>query len=273
MEPNISPIDTTCAAPEKEQLKKKYLFIDESGSPEFYKNKKQLLLGHSTTSPVLILGMIETKDRELLRKQIIDFKSQLLQDKALKHIHSLHQPNWFLHARADHPQVKELFFEFMKDLQFGSYAIIGRKKLDVFHGKHKGKTSEFYFDLVKHLTTNRFKHQFDYELYLSGRSKTKLHDFSSAIEKSLHIYQSKVKSEVKRSYKCNILKSSECPELSITDYMIWALQRYILKGEDKYFKMLNHKYGCIQDIYENKKENRYYYKRKPLILENTTPFV
>jgi hypothetical protein len=256
----------------KPSVIKKHIFIDESGSPDFYGNKKKLLIGNDGFSPVLLLGMIETRDKKELRNKIIDFKSQLLKDQALKKIFSLHKKGWYLHAKEDHPQVRKLFFEFIKQLEFSSHAVIGRKNLYTFHGKHKGKTEEFYFDLVKHLISTKFKHQCEYELILASRSKTDMGFFSDATKKALEIYSKQLKNSVEREYKCFILKSSECPELSVTDYMLWALQRYILKKDIESFDIIKDKFSLIIDLY-GFKNDRYFYKKNPFSLDKVHPFV
>ena len=45
------------------KLPKKYIFIDESGDPDFYGSKKRLLVGTEGFQPYLIIGMIETTNR------------------------------------------------------------------------------------------------------------------------------------------------------------------------------------------------------------------
>ena len=37
----------------------------------------------------------------------------------------------------------------------------------------------------------------------------------------------------------------------MVDYLLWALQRYILQGEKRYFAAMEHHYEQILDIYEN----------------------
>jgi len=53
--------------------------------------------------------------------------------------------------------------------------------------------------------------------------------------------------------------------------MLWALNRYIIKGEARFFKALQHKYNLIIDLYDIKKfhgglnDNNYYHKNNHLI--------
>ncbi|HXL55278.1 MAG TPA: hypothetical protein VN958_03410 [Chitinophagaceae bacterium] len=43
---------------------KTYLFIDESGDPVYYGNRKKLLVGADGFQPYLIIGMIVTNNRK-----------------------------------------------------------------------------------------------------------------------------------------------------------------------------------------------------------------
>jgi len=57
--------------------KKKYLFIDESGDPFFFGNRKKLLVGTEGFQPYLIIGVIETTDRKVLRKAVVGFMNSI----------------------------------------------------------------------------------------------------------------------------------------------------------------------------------------------------
>ena len=51
------------------------------------------------------------------------------------------------------------------------------------------------------------------------------------------------------NYKLDIVSSKETPELSIIDYLMWAIQRKIIKKEERYFEALKDKFGTITNIY------------------------
>ena len=40
------------------------------------------------------------------------------------------------------------------------------------------------------------------------------------------------------------------PELSIIDYLMWAVQRKLLTGESRYFDALQSKYVTVLNLYE-----------------------
>ena len=98
-------------------MTKKYLFIDECGSPEFYGKGKRLLVGTEGYQPLLILGFIETSNRRELQKAIVAFRDKILGDTLFKTIPSVQEEKWFFHAKNDHPEVRAEFFKFIRDYQ------------------------------------------------------------------------------------------------------------------------------------------------------------
>lgn len=255
---------------------KNYFFIDESGDPEFYGKRKKLLIGQNGYQPLFIIGMVTTKKRKYLRSKIIEFKNDILNDPLYNTIDSLKRKGvkWLPHAKDDHVDVKAKFFDFLRNLDgFKIYIVLCRKDLGVFNKKHNNSSTEFYFDALHHLLKNRiFKENEVYKLYLAHRKKTTLPKFEIAIQDAID-QQKKPSKEY--SYNFDIVKSMEYPELSIVDYMLWALQRYIINGEERYFNALKDKYTSIIDLYDFKNFNgrkNYYWKRNQFSLNKASNF-
>jgi hypothetical protein len=83
--------------------------------------------------------MITTNDRERLRKEVLDFQNQILDDILLNSIFSVRQPDWFLHARGDHSDINLKTVDFLRGLGgFQFHAVIGRKIPEIFNRKHNG---------------------------------------------------------------------------------------------------------------------------------------
>ncbi|HMI61170.1 MAG TPA: hypothetical protein VK518_09685, partial [Puia sp.] len=57
-----------------------YIFIDETGSPQFYAKRKRPLWTEPNFVPLICLGMVSTDDRVRLRKEVMDFQQQILND-------------------------------------------------------------------------------------------------------------------------------------------------------------------------------------------------
>ena len=200
---------------------------------------------------MLMIGMIKLSNRKAIRKQVVDFQKMILGDPFFNSIPSVADPKgWFLHAKDDHPEVRIKFFELIRSMEgVDAQIVIGRKLIEIFNRKHNNNPGEFYYDLLKHLLEqNLMNPEFEYNLFLAQRGKDNLKRFIDAVEDVL-VNQSEIGSEI--NYKCNLVLSRQCPEMSVIDYMLWALQRYILKGKKRFFTAIESKYPWIFDAYDN----------------------
>ena len=265
----------------KEQIKKTYFYIDECGDPCFYGSKKKLLVGTVGFQPLLIIGMISGSNRKFLRKKVLEFQKSILDDPMYNTIPSLNkEKQWYLHAKDDHPEIRAKFFELLRGIKgFKAYVIIGRKNLEIFTKKHNSNETEFYFDLLMHLLKDRMHVENEtYQIFLAQRDKNTMKKFVEAVERALERDNKRRKKPIKVNYKCDIVPGANCPEMSIVDYLLWALQRYIQKGEGRFFKALSNKYALIIDLYDKKsyKKNgghgNYYTVSNPFDLEKASAF-
>jgi hypothetical protein len=240
--------------PEQPYVHKKYLFIDESGDPVFYGNRKKLLVGMEGFQPYLIIGMIETSDRKALRKAVVEFMDNIKADLLYRSIPSINTEGWFVHARGDHPEIRAKFFELLRNLEgFKAHIVIAKKDLNIFNRKHNNNPTEFYFDVLHHLLNGKLIDvECSYNLYLSQRGNNSLHRFQTAVEKALTAKEFTMKGAIK--YNFEIVPSKEMPELSVVDYLMWAVQRKLLTGESRYFDALQEKYETVLDLYENEEK-------------------
>lgn len=232
-------------------INKIYLFIDESGDSVFYGNRKKLLVGTEGFQPYLIFGMIETSDRKTLRKAVINFIENIKADNLYNSIPSIKKDKgWYVHARGDHPEIRAKFFELLRNLDgYKAHIVIAKKDLNIFNRKHNNNPTEFYFDVLHHLLNGRlFNTNCQYNLYLSQRGNNSLHRFQEAVDKTLEASEMKTQKKIK--YNLEIVASKEMPELSIIDYLMWAVQRKLLKGESRYFDALKDKYETVLNLYE-----------------------
>ena len=231
----------------------KYIFIDESGDPSFYGSGKKLLVGTEGFQPYLIIGMVETNNRKALRKAVIEFMDSVKSDILYNSIPSVNtKKEWYVHARADHPEIRIKFIELLRQLpNYKAHLVVAKKVLSIFNRKHNNNPTEFYFDVLHHLLANQMTDSnTHYKLYLSQRGNNSMNKFSEAVTKALKSDAMKSGREQEISYSLEIVSSEEMPELSVIDYLMWAIQRKLLKGEERYFEALKEKYGTILKLYE-----------------------
>jgi hypothetical protein len=213
-------------------IRKSHFFIDESGDPSFYGNRKKLLVGTEGFQPYLLIGMIETDDRKALRKAVVDFMDAIKSDPLYNSIPSVATvKGWFVHARGDHPEIRAKFFELLRNLDgYKAHIVVAKKDLNIFNRKHNNNPTEFYFDVLHHLLNDRLNDKDrHYNLYLSQRGNNSLHRFQKAVAKTLAADKAGNAGDIR--FSLEIVPSIEMPELSIIDYLMWAVQRSLLKGE------------------------------------------
>jgi hypothetical protein len=251
--------------------KQYYFFIDESGNPDFYAKRHRPLWTEPNFDPVLMLGMIVVENRKDLRKKVLGFQNRILTDPLFNSIFSVNQPNWFLHASQDHVEVRLKFIEFLREqTNIKCYVVIGRKNPDIFHNKHNSKASEFYFELLDKLLT-RFNYEKDDNctLYLSQRQSNTVEKFTNALEKAL---KKQHKQLTHANFACSIVLSKENPEMSVIDYYLWVLKRYISENERRYFTALESNFVEIHDVYDNSGKGIIYNKNNTFELSKASPF-
>lgn len=261
---------------------KRYFFIDESGDPTFYGKGKKLLAGQPGFQPLLLIGMIALTDKQEIRRAIVDFQNRIKNDPLYNTIPSVaNSKGWYLHARGDSPDVRSKFVEFLRDLKgYKCYIVIGRKRLDLFHKKHNGNEREFYFDLVYHLLKDRLNKEDEfYQIFLSARDKSSRTQLRDAVGKAVQRDNQRRRKPPEIQFDHEIVTSRDTPELSIIDYLLWALQRYILQDDGRFYKALIDKYNLIIDLYDfdnysNKISGRsnYYNRSKPFSTERASEF-
>jgi hypothetical protein len=247
------------------KLPKKYIFIDESGDASFYSQNKNSLIGRSGFQPLLILGMIILDDKPKIYHDIVNFQNELKKDPLYNSLPCIKdQKGWYLHARTDQLEIRAKFIEFLRKMEnYRCYVVIGRKRLSTFQNKHNNNENEFYFDLVYHLLKDRLNNQeYYYQILLSSRTGNDIHKLKNAIDKAI-LRDNKIrKIELDIHYDCRTTPGNRTPEISIVDYLLWSLQRYILSNDERYYKALEDKYNLIIDLYDFANYKTNYYSRK-----------
>ncbi len=259
---------------------KTYLFIDESGDPAFYASGNRSIVGTEGYKPLLLIGMIKLEDKKGIRNAILSFIDELKNDPLYNTLPCITNPKgWYLHASYDNLEVQIKFIDFLRKLDgFKFYCVIGRKRLDVFHKKHNKNETEFYFDLVYHLLKDRLnKEDTFYQVFLSARNKNTQHKLKQSIDNALKRDNKKRLNPLEISYNSEVVQSKDTPELSIVDYMLWVLQRYILKKDKRFYNVLESKFNLIIDLYDFDKykakgKSNYYTEKNRFVLENAEVF-
>ncbi len=97
----------------------------------------------------------------------------------------MQKTGYYLHATDDLPEVRKEMFDLMKTINCSFEAVVGRKSIELYETKHKGKEEYFYADLLSHLLKNKLAKNPKLVLHISERGKsTKNHNLELAFLKA-----------------------------------------------------------------------------------------
>ena len=221
----------------EEKMSKKYFFIDESGDPNFFDRKWNLIVGNLWCSEYLRIWFFTTEDPSAIRKEIIKIKNEVLADELYIWVPSVEKrrSKFFFHASEDIPCIMEKFIRMIKTLPIKAHIYIVKKQEYIFKTHYNSNPNLFYDGAVKGLFNNQLDNMNENHLYFEKRQK-KLREAN--IKNALYDGNNTIQKE---NIKVFIQTSTDEPCLQIIDYILWAVQRKIVKGEDRFFDYLNDK--------------------------------
>lgn len=240
-----------------------YFFVDESGDPTFYDARGNLIVG-AGSSPVLILGFIETQTPRVLRQAILELQQHVITDDYLRRIPSIRKTATAFHAKDDTPEVRYLFYKLIKQLDFKTHFIVARKVEKIFRNSFGASENKFYDHLAAKLFRNVLHRHSHNHIYFAERgSRTRQKPLETAIRQAKDWFDEKTQSDDLSSiYDVQAQSPKGEPCLSVIDYMNWAVYRAYTKREMRYFDFVRDKVSLLVDLYDSKPYRDNHYGRK-----------
>jgi len=272
-------------------------FLDEAGDCTFYGKKRKSIIGTTGVSNCFIMGMVKFKEPfEPVREKIIELQKQVSSDPYFQVpsvIKKKEIGGYFFHAKDDLPEIRKLFFDYIKTVNLSFEAIVARKSIERFTTKHKDNECYFYADILSHLLKNKLHQGKRLVLNIAEKgTSTKNQNLELALEKAKERFAKKLnqqsikeakdilevidlsfmhRKDVKAGIVFNVTNPLQEPLLNIADYVCWAVQRLFEKGETRYYDFVKEKVSLVVDIYDSAKYKdfkNYYSPKHPLTAEN-----
>lgn len=279
---------------EKNDIKLNHRFLDEAGDTAFYGKGKKSIIGNNGVSNCFIIGLVKFKQPlSDIRKAVIELQQKVAEDPFFDVISirkKKQASGYYFHCTDDLPEVRKLFFDFITNLDCSFEAVVGRKSVERYETKHKGKEQYFYADLLSHLLKNKLKKQEKLVLHVAERGKsTKNHNLELALEKAKQRIAGTTnlknllntedwteldfisRKDIVSNVVFNVTQPIQEPLLNVADYFCWAVQTVFERGETRFYNYLKEKISLVIDVYDT--ENfanwkNYYGPKNPLTAEN-----
>ena len=259
-----------CEQPIRKKSNISHRFLDEAGDTAFFSDNK-IIIGNCGVSLTFSIGMVRINgDLNRVREQVVALQKQVEQDEYLNVIPSVNKKiaknGFFFHATDDAPEVRQLFYKFIKTLDCSMEMVVARKIPDLYNRKHNGRESEFYADILSHLIKNKLVKGNKLVLNIASRGNTTCNKtLNMALEKATSRAAQKHAAESMITEICfNVQNHLTEPLLNIADYMCWSVQRVFERGETRYYDFIKEQIPVIVDIYDFDKYKNFgnYYGRK-----------
>ena len=181
-----------------QSLETYHRFLDEAGDTTFYgKGKVPIIETTEGVSFCFILGMVKFRTSlPDIRQEIQRLQQTIEKDEYFKDVPSIQKKisknGFYFHGTDDIPEVRKIFFDYIKTIDCSFEAVVGRKIPSLYALKHNNNEAEFYADLLSHLLKNKMYGEKRMVLNIAERGKTtKNENLQRALTKAVGRYLKK----------------------------------------------------------------------------------
>jgi hypothetical protein len=255
-------------------------FVDEGGDGTLFSGSGKVIIGTEGCSRFFILGLLDVPDPLLLKQQLDDLRTRLLQDPYFKTVPSM-QPQAqktaiAFHAKDDLPEVRREVFALLRETKGLRYFAVVKDKWSVLDyvrqqnertPGYRYNSNELYDYLTRRLFKNLLHKDSGYEIVFAKRGAS---DRTNALQAALKKARERFAQQwgIAANAPISVISSTPLQHagLQAADYFTWALQRLYEKGEERYLSYLWSAVHLIQDIDDKRAAGYgvYYTQKKPL---------
>ncbi|MFN8445606.1 MAG: DUF3800 domain-containing protein [Caldilineaceae bacterium] len=259
-----------------------HYFIDEAGDATLFDSRGRVIIGNEGCSEFFMLGYADIPDPVSIGQEMEELRQQLLADPYFRRVPSM-QPErqrtaLFFHAKDDPTEVRWQVFSLLRhhpEIRFhavvrdkrGILAFVRQSNLQ--DSNYHYNTNEQYDYLVRQLLRHVL-HQYDeYQLTFATRgTSNRTAALKLALETARTQFQQKSGITALNTIQVIPGTPQRTAGLQVTDYFLWALQRFYERSEDRYVEYLQESIRYVHDIDDTREEvtGRRYTRKKPLKL-------
>ena len=128
-------------------------------------------------------------------------------------------------------------------------------------------------DLIVKLFQNQLHTSQENVVYFAVRSnRARQEPLENAIRTAILSFEEKWKTKIHTDIRVLAQRPEGEPCLQIIDYMNWAVQRAVVRGEMRFLKFIEEKISLIVDLYYfDRYPNNYYNKKNPFEHKKISP--
>ncbi len=251
-------------------------FIDETGDTTLFGRYGKVLVGTPLVSRFFMVGRLEVIDLPALQADMQSLRVRLLADPLLKTVPSMQteagKTALFFHAKDDLPEVRHAVFSLLLRHELRFMAVVKDKQvlltqvLDAMAkntaSRYKANNHELYDELIAHLF--RQFHPMGGEKHVTFAvrgTKPRTYALQKVLDQVNREFDLIAGFELPHNMTVHCTYPVQNEGLQACDYLLWALQRFYERGEERYLKAMWPKFGQVIDL-----ESGEFHEKHPLTL-------
>ena len=240
-----------------------HLFVDEAGDTTLFGRHGKVLVGTDQTSRFFMVGRLEAADMAALDADLAVLRAELLADPLINTVPSM-QPGagktaLFFHAKDDIPEVRRAVFGLLRqhDLRFSAVVKDKQVLLAEVQARNAGEPTyrynanghEVYDGLIAHLFGRFGAFGAEREVLFAVRGNK---ERTSALRTVLQTIDDGFEADFGFAPHGQTTVQSGFPNasagLQACDYLLWALQRFYERGEERYLRAMWPQFARVVDL-------------------------
>ena len=264
-------------APEKIPTEAHY-FVDEAGDDALFSAHGKVIVGTEGCSKHFIIGALMVNAPDALSVALDSLRAELLADPYFKDVPSMQlqkrKTALGFHAKDDVPEVRREVFRVLLKHEMKFFAVVRDKaavlayvrERNLRETEYRYRPAELYDTTVARLFKDRLHVADACHVTFAARGSS---DRTRALHAALELARSRFESKWERTVNSSLAVVSSTPvrsaPLQAVDYMLWALQRFYERDEDRFLRLMWEKVSLVHDV-DDRQVNpygMYYTKKKP----------
>jgi hypothetical protein len=240
----------------------RHYYVDEAGDAVLFNARGKVLVGTPGCSSHFFIGLLSSFEPISLETDLKALKQSVLADTSLKWRGTYKKPVRGFHANDDLPEVREMVFNLLTNHNFRFFAVVKDKSEAIKYVRQRNQTNlkyrysgdKLYDSLVSSLFHTRLYKDYEHKIYFATRGKT---DRTAALRTALLAVQTRAKALLYPESTgwmtiFDATTTDKIVNLQAVDYCLWALQRFYVRKEEKYLRLI---WPSVSMVYEMDSKN------------------
>ncbi len=253
-------------------------YVDEAGDGVLFNARGRIMLGTEGCSRHFIIGALQVQSPEKLASALNGLRAALLADPYFKGVESMRPERrktaLAFHAKDDVSEVRREVFRLLLAHEMKFFAVVRRMEAVLTYVQQRNQReegyryhpNELYDSTVARLFRDRLHVADECNIVFARRGNS---DRTRAFRKMLERGKARFEQKWDRKVESTLRVAASAPQhticLQAVDYLLWALQRFYERGEDRFLQLMWPKVSLVHAVDETEPApyGVYYTKKKP----------